>query len=411
PIFLMWFGTIPVLVIGRPELGKQLMGDKIGNYGKGQGNQSMADLLGGGLVNLNGEKWARHRRIIKPSFHIDKLKDMVSSMVESITNTLDKWAEVIKKGENEVDVSQELKALTSDIIARTAFGSSYIQGKRIFDMLAQQLFISIEDNASLMIPGYRFLPFKRNRESWRIRREIRSCLKQLILSRETSGRSSTDGYGNDLLGNLMSTNQEMQKTESDPRLTIDEIIEECKTFFFAGEETTSGFLTYVIVLLAMHPEWQERARAEIVQLGLILKEVMRLYPPAPAFLREACKDTELGGISIPTGTNILFPLLSLNHDTRLWGEDANQFKPQRFSEGISKATKEDSAVFLPFGYGLRSCIGQAFATLSSKVVIAMILQRFTFALSPAYIHAPISFVNMFAQHGAHIILHDLQMDG
>ncbi|KAH9307848.1 hypothetical protein KI387_035759 [Taxus chinensis] len=434
--FLMWTGPTPVLVVGRSELCKEMLGDKGGIYGKRKWDPAFKELIGEGLVVLNGDKWAHHRRIINPSFHTDKLKEMVCCMVESTANMLETWEKAVKNGDKEVDVSQEFKALTSDIIARTAFGSSYVQGKHIFDLLAQQTSLAAQDVVKLLIPCYRnmrritskvklrFLPFKRNIIRWRLHREIKNSLKQLIMSRKKDLADNHRCYGNDLLGSMMNTLQELKSTEDNRGLTMEEIIEECKTFFFAGQETTMNFLTFAIVLLAMHPEWQQRARAEILQvcgnddpkfetvnklktLGIILNEVIRLYPPVAAALRETFKDTTLGGISIPAGTQVLLPVLSMNHDTCLWGQDANEFKPERFNEGVSKAAKDDSAIFIPFGYGLRSCVGQNYAMLESKLAIAMILQRFSFLLSPGYIHAPTSYVTMYAQHGAQIILHKL----
>ncbi|GLJ24472.1 hypothetical protein SUGI_0467320 [Cryptomeria japonica] len=426
-IFLIWLGPVPTLVIGTSELVKEALADKKGYYGKPRWDPFMKELLGEGLIVLNGDKWAHHRRIINPSFHTDKLKDMASSMVESTVNMLEKWEKVTKTGEKEVDVAVELKALTADVIARTAFGSSYLQGKHIFDLLAQQVSLACQDYAKLMVPFYRFVPFKRNRERWRLIKEIKSALKELIAEREKAGANTTQGYGNDLLGTMMNTIQEMRSSESNQGLTIEEIIAECKTFFIAGQETTSNHLAFAIILLAMHPDWQEKARSEIQQvcgnshpkfetvnklktLGMILNEAIRLYLPAVGLIREAHKDTKLGGISIPEGTQVLFPMLTLNHDTSLWGEDANEFKPERFSEGITKAAKDGSTAFVPFGYGLRSCVGQNFAMLQSKVVLVMILQRFSFVLSPGYAHAPTAPITINPQHGAPIIIHKLHSD-
>ncbi|KAH9307846.1 hypothetical protein KI387_035757, partial [Taxus chinensis] len=364
PNFLMWFGPSPMLFVGSWELGKQVLGDKLGNFGKPLSNQLLKDVLGDGLPVLNGEKWAHHRRIINPSFHIDKLKGMVSSMAESIGNMLEVWEKVVKSScENEVDVSEEFNVLSSDIIARTAFGSNYLQGKHIFDVLAKVTSMTCKDTAKLIVPGYRYLPLKGNRDRWRMHREIKNSLKQLILNREKTGTNT-----NDLLGSMMNTVGELRNSENNAGLTTDEIIEECKTFFVTGQETTRNFMTYAIFLLAMHPEWQERARTEVLQVcgnchptfesqsklkivGMILNEVMRLYPTAVSVLREAHKDIILGDLSILAGTQIVFPLLALNHDIALWGEDASEFKPERFSQGLANAAKDDSALFIPFGYG------------------------------------------------------------
>ncbi|GLJ24470.1 hypothetical protein SUGI_0467300 [Cryptomeria japonica] len=345
-------------------------------------------------------------------------------MIESTTRMLEKWEKLVQNNEKEVNVAEEFKALTSDIIARTAFGSSYLQGKHIFDLLAQQISLACQDYAKLMIPCYRFLPFKRDRERWRLNKEIQSALKDLIMKREKAGTKTSQGYGKDLLGSMMNTIQELRSSEMDEGLTTEEIIAECRTFFIAGQETTCNYLTYVIVVLAMHSDWQEKARSEILEicgnshpqfetvnklktLGMILNEVIRLYPPGVVFLREIHKYTTLGGIAIPEGTQLLIPTLSLNQNTSMWGEDANEFKPERFSEGICNAAKDESTAFIPFGYGPRACVGKNYAMLETKVALAMILQRFSFVLSPGYIHAPTSLVTIFPQHGAPIILHNL----
>lgn len=137
---------------------------------------------------------------------------------------------------------------------------------------------------------------------------------------------------------------------------------------------------------------------------MIINEALRLYPPAVFLRRQACEPTKLGRLSIPTGIQLELPILAIHHDPALWGNDANDFNPGRFSEGIAKAAKHPMA-FMPFGTGPTICVGQNFALLETKLVLAMILQKFSFGTSPAYTHAPMLLVTLKPQYGAQVIFH------
>lgn len=139
---------------------------------------------------------------------------------------------------------------------------------------------------------------------------------------------------------------------------------------------------------------------------MILHEVLRLYPPASMLTRSIPKDTQLGNTKLIAGMQFIIPTILLHYDPEIWGTNAHEFRPERFSEGISNATKNKFA-YIPFGGGPRTCIGQNFAMIEAKMALSMILQRFSFELSPSYKHTPFSIITLQPQCKTLIILHKL----
>ncbi|KAH9302632.1 hypothetical protein KI387_014215 [Taxus chinensis] len=413
--YVYWFGTKPRLYVSHPELVKEILSNKFGHYEKIHFKQ----LQNQGLAGLEGENWARHRRILNPAFHMDVLKGMIPLIAECGTNMLGEWKTLLSSGANEIDVLKEFSILTSDIISRAAFGSSYAEGNHIFHLQAQQILLTFETFHSVHIPGSRFLPTRKNRQRWWLEKEIRRCVRQVIEGRErTVSIEKSGNYGTDLLGLMMASDKKQGgKLQKNMSMTIDEIISECQIFYVAGQETTTILLTWTMILMGMHQDWQEQARREVLEVcgkndlpnaetvnslkivGMIVNEALRLYPPIVALRRQTYKPMKLGRLSIPAGTQLQIPVLEMHHDSNLWGHDVHEFNPERFNQGISRAAKHPMA-FMPFSLGPRTCIAQNFALLEAKVVLAMILQRFSFIISPHYIHSPVHSFTLKPQHGA-----------
>ncbi|KAG8475413.1 hypothetical protein CXB51_032236 [Gossypium anomalum] len=420
--FVVWYGTTPRVAIMEPNLIKEVLNNKTGDFPKPEIN-SFTQLFVTGLASYNGDKWAKHRKIVNPGFHVEKLKHMLPAFVVCTDEMISKWRKLVNfMGSSEVDMSVEFQNLTGDVISRAAFGSNFEEGRLIFLLQKEQGRLFLQSQMNINFPLLRFLPTKVNKRMKHINREVGSLLTRIIEKREKFIRAGD--HKDDLLGLLLKSNLnevEVNKN-SDAGMSMADVIEECKLFYFAGQETTANLLTWTMIVLSMHNEWQERAREEVLQVfgnnkpnyndlnrlkivNMILLEVMRLYP-STSLIRCTRKETKLGDISLPAGVQLFMPLHLVHRDKEQWGEDVMEFKPERFSEGMFKATK-DKVSYFPFGWGPRICVGQNFAMLESKLAIAKILQNFSFQLSPTYTHAPHAAVTLQPRYGAQVILYKL----
>ncbi|KAA8524992.1 hypothetical protein F0562_011370 [Nyssa sinensis] len=415
----VWLGSQAMVYIMEPQNIRDILSKNF-HFQKPKGNP-LTKLLASGLVDYETEKWAKHRKIINPAFHLEKLKQMLPAFYLSCSEIMSKWEKLVPtEGSCELDVWPYLQTLSSDVISRTAFGSSYEEGRKIFELQKEQAELALLASQSIYIPGFRFLPTKRNKRMKEIDKQVQASLRTIINNKEKAMEAGKAG-NDDLLSILLEANfKEIQHGKKNDGLSIEDVIEECKLFYIAGQETSATLLVWTMILLSKHPNWQMRAREEVLQVfgnkkpdfdglnhlkivTMILHETLRLYPPVVELGRTIHEDTKIGKLTLPAGVMLYLPIILVHHDNELWGDDAKEFKPERFSEGVSKVTNGQVS-FFPFGWGPRICIGQNFAMLEVKMAIAMILQRFSFKLSPSYAHAPYSLITLQPQYGAHLIL-------
>lgn len=341
---------------------------------------------------------------------------MFGLMVEATTSMLSSWEYLVSKSDGTVEmtIDEDLMSLSADIISKAAFGSSYSQGKDIFSKLKAVKKL-MSKTILFGIPFARYMPTKNNREINRLEKEIN--MKILRVVKERMGTE----HEMDFLQKILESARKCE--EQDGTLKIDHerfIIDNCKTIYFAGHETVAATASWSLMLLAAFPDWQARARAEVLKvcengnltadslrhmkvLTMIIQETLRLYPPAVLASRSAQEDAKLKDIHVPKGLDIQIPIPLLHQNPELWGPDAKEFKPERFANGIAGACKTPQA-YMPFGFGARLCLGQNFAMVELKVILSLILSKFSFSLSPAYQHSPAFKLIIEPEHGVKLVL-------
>ncbi|KAL7163720.1 hypothetical protein ACSBR2_039775 [Camellia fascicularis] len=414
--FLMWNGSKAQLVITDSEFAKEILKNKEKTYPQMEVEGYLKKLLGSSLVTSEGEKWSKLRKLANHALHAESLKNMVPAMVSSVEMMLERWKQYEGK---EIEIFEEFRVLTSEVISKTAFGSSYLEGKDIFEMLTKLGTITSRNVFKIRLPVVsQFWKSSDDIESEKLEQRIQDSILEIIKKRENA---ELDNYGTDLLGLLVKASNEADENK---RITVETVVDECKAFYIAGHETTTTLLAWSVLLLAIHTDWQEEARKEVLELfdqqypnaegipkmkkmNMIINESLRLYPPIINITRKVQRKVKLGQLILPANINVIILTLALHLDPQIWGDDVYLFKPERFSEGIAKATNNNPGVYLPFGFGQRSCVGMNFAINETKIALSMILQRYAFTLSPTYTHSPIQVLTVRPQHGIQVKLHAL----
>ncbi|KAL0799688.1 hypothetical protein Bca101_054863 [Brassica carinata] len=336
---------------------------------------------------------------------------------------LEEWEKLASaEGTVELDSWNYCHDLTRNMLARASFGDSYKDGTKSFEIQQEQIDLGLQALRSVYIPGSKYLPTKFNKRLRETERDIRAIFKDMIETKEKEiKRGRANDKNSDLLCSIMDSNAKQIKQHGpDSGLSLDDLIDDCKAFYLAGQHATSSLFVWTLVALSQHQDWQDKARDEISQafgnnepdfeglshlkvVSMILHEVLRLYSPAYFTSRITEQEVKLERFSLPEGVVITIPMLLVHHDPDLWGDDVKLFKPERFINGVASATKGRLS-FLPFSSGPRTCIGQNFSMLQAKLFVAMVLQRFSVELSPSYTHAPFPAITTVPQHGAHLII-------
>jgi cytochrome P450 len=373
-VFFKFF-NVPICLLVHPDFIEQVLVTNQTNFVKSRDYRVLAYVMGEGLLTAEGDKWRRQRKLVQTAFNHENIVKYGKIMVETASRMVDVWEEGAVR-----DLHADMTHPTLEVVTRALFGAT--GADRAVDvstgLKAMMEEFTWHANLSFILPDFFPLPINR-----RMRRGIR-LLDDVFHSLIEKWRG-TWSEANDLLGTLLRVRY------SDGRAMNDgELRDEMMTLLLAGHETTAVSLSWTWYLLALNKQTETKLHREIDEvLGdrdptvadiprlryteWVIKESMRLYPPAWGIGRKALRRFEIGPYCLPAGTNIFLMPWITHHDERFHPEP-DCFRPKRWDPSNQNAELPHFAYF-PFGGGPRKCIGASFAQMETVLLLATIARR------------------------------------
>jgi cytochrome P450 len=406
------FLNLPMCLLAHPDDIENVLVKNASNFVKSRDYRALQPTLGDGLLLSEGALWQKQRRLIQPLFRHENIAAYAEVMTLSATRMLDDWRDGEKR-----DVHQEMMRLTLEIAAKTLFGSDVSHEAdrvgRALRVLTDQ-FLG-QANLTFFLPES--FPLPSTRRLRRAIKELDAVIYAIIRERRAQKTPSRD-----LVQVLLDA-----QDENGNRMTDDQLRDEMMTLLLAGHETTALALSWAFYLLAKHPE----AEAELVDelnrvLGgrppnvsdlsalpytdMVVKETMRLYPPAWGIGREALEEFETGGYRLAAGTNVFMVQWITHRDARFYSEP-EKFSPERWSGDPIRNGRLPRFAYFPFGGGPRVCIGAGFAMMEATLLLAAVAQRFRLTLASNQAIGVRASVTLRPTHGIMMMLQGRHRQG
>jgi cytochrome P450 len=375
---VLWMNAF---LVNSPEAVKRILVDNADAYGKQTyAYDKMRVFIGNGLVTSEGEFWRRQRRIAQPSFHRRRLQEFGLTMARMADDMARTWEEKARRGEI-VDIANEMTRLTLRIVASTVLSIDVLDEGRI-ESDVTELLDFFTDTVTRVVPIHELLPTKKHRAHVHARTRLDSMIYDLIRRRRRTGEDRDD---------LASMFMRTEDADTGERMSDEQLRDEIMTMFIAGHETTSNWLSWTWWLLSQHEDSLARLHRELDEVlpggraanlddlasltwtGQVLEESLRLRPPVPAMERSVMQDDVIDGYKIPAGTIVFFAQWTMHRHPKHW-TDPLRFDPERFAPGAG--ADRHRYAFFPFSGGARMCIGDAFARMEAKLILATLARRF-----------------------------------
>ena len=408
-------------ILFHPQHVEQILLGKTGNFVKGITSRANPELFGNGLLTSDGEFWRRQRRLSNPAFHRESLARYAEITVEEAARLIDTW----KPGETR-NIHNDMMNVTLRIVLRSLFGAELGDNMRVIEpaleaiMQSSSGFNSIAFYLGIPTPARKlhFLAVQKLNEVVyalidRGRQKLQAATQAAnALQPAQTGQPAAAG-AKDLLTLLLTARDDDGNSMSDQQLR-DEVI----TLLLAGHETTALNLSWTWYLLAQHPEVERKLHAELDSVlggraprpadlpklsytDKVLRETLRLYPPAWRIFRRTEETLKVGDYTLPAGANIVLSQWVTHRDPR-WFTEPERFNPDRWSE--ETASKLPRFAYFPFGGGPRVCIGAGFAMMEATILLATIAQRFRMRLASNRPVKPLASITLRPKKGISVKL-------
>jgi cytochrome P450 len=345
------FGRLSAVLVNVPELVPEVLIDRADDFQKGPGLRIIArPVLGDGLLTSEGERHRQRRKLVAPAFAHHRVSKYAAVMTEHTMAAQATW----RDGER-IDIARAMMRLTLGIVGRALFDVDLLDRA---DSLGRDITIVQTFAVRQMRVPFR-LPFQQHATAALER--LNETIYRMIRERRAKGADKGD-----LLSMLLLSKDE----ETGQHLNDEETRDEAMTLFLAGHETTAQALAWAWYLLAARPEYYERLRKQGMPFALqVMKEAMRLYPPAFVIARSALRDTVIGNFAIKKDEMVVIAPWLLHRDPRNF-EDPLRFDPDRFLPEREALLRRYA--YLPFGAGRRICIGNQFALMEGQIILSTI---------------------------------------
>ncbi|TFK60962.1 cytochrome P450 [Pluteus cervinus] len=388
--------------------------------------QGLSQIVGPGVLVVEGEKHKQQRRVMNPAFGAAQIRELTEVFVDKSVQLRDAWAAEITKqgGIGKIEALGWLSKTTLDIIGLAGFhyhfnnlgeSSEPNELNDAFSFLFKaNTTMAILPMLRAIIPPLRILPTERDAKSKQAQATMNRIGRDLLRESQAHGLDAQQASGKrrDLLSLLVRANMSKDIPESQ-RMSDEDVVAQVPTFLAAGHETTSTGTTWALYALCRDQEVQRKLREELLTvptenpsmdelnalpyLDAVVRETMRVHAPVPSTIRIATRDDVLPlskpftdkkgrvqeGISIRKGQTIMIPILAMNRATWIWGDDAAEFRPERW-ESVPEAATVIPGVWgnmLSFLGGPRACIGYRFSLVEMKALLFTLIRSFEFELA------------------------------
>ena len=403
------FGDISYLKLGRenifllnhPDLIRDVLVTHHKNFTKGRAFARTRKLLGEGLLTSEGDFHRRQRRMIQPAFHPQRIASFAGAMSRYAERTGSRWHDGAKR-----EVVHEMMRLTLEIVGETLFS---VDLESDASEVGKALTATMESLSAMML-----LPFAEILEKLPLPavRRMNACRVQLdeIVYRLIDERRASGKERDDLLQMLLDAQDEEDSTA---RMTDEQVRDEAMTIVLAGQLTTANALSWTWFLLSRHQEVERRLHEELDQVldgrlpafadihalrytEKIIRESLRLYPPAWMTARRAIDDYEIGGYVVPARSIVTVSQYVMHRDARYFPEPL-LFDPDRWTLEFKAALPKYA--YFPFGGGPRGCIGESFAWMELILVVATLAQQWKLRLDPRHPVVAQPLITLRPKHG------------